>query len=164
MLRLISAACLLALANSLRCGAPLRVGSPRSTVVAQAQECALIVLKSEDPVAIAKLLKKAWIEGGMKRGIAGAVLIPDEPGAVHIVAEGQNERLASFAKWCSQEIDADVQMTDTEACPTVPLSNKFPLADAENEAAQPWRELLEAANLDVAAAASKRHSSDEGLA
>ena len=90
MLRLISAACLLALANSLRCGAPLRVGSPRSTVVAQAQECALIVLKSEDPVAIAKLLKKAWIEGGMKRGLAGAVLIPDEPGAVHIVAEGQN--------------------------------------------------------------------------
>ena len=36
--------------------------------------CALIDLSTDDPVRLAKVLKKSWMEGGVKRGLTGTVL------------------------------------------------------------------------------------------
>ena len=40
-----------------------------------AKQCALISLSAEDPLRLAQVLKKAWMEGGVKRGLVGSVLV-----------------------------------------------------------------------------------------
>ena len=55
--------------------------SPSRTRVAMdetattAKQCALISLSAEDPLRLAQVLKKAWMEGGVKRGLVGSVLV-----------------------------------------------------------------------------------------
>lgn len=103
------------------------------------------------------------MEGGVKRGLKGAVVAGDE-GKVQIVASGPVSRLQSFAEWCSNQLSSEVDYyVDLDACPTVNLSPKFKLdttAGADNEK---WAELLAAATMDVEDASGKSHSSDEGL-
>ena len=53
--------------------------------------CALISLSAEDPLRLAKVLKKAWMEGGIKRGLVGTVFVLEEK--VQIACEGPVERL-----------------------------------------------------------------------
>ena len=60
--------------------------------------CALIELSADDPKRVAAVLKKAWMEGGVKRGLTGSVLVPED-GKVQIVCQGDLERLKSFAEW-----------------------------------------------------------------
>ena len=38
-------------------------------------QCALISLSGDDPLRLAQVLKKAWMEGGVKRGLVGSVLV-----------------------------------------------------------------------------------------
>eukprot|EP00966_Prymnesium_polylepis_P335498 7390851-Prymnesium_polylepis.2 len=45
---------------------------------APGKDCAVIELRSGDSVKLAKVLRKAWMEGGMKRGLQGAVVVPDD--------------------------------------------------------------------------------------
>lgn len=129
----------------------------------------MIELRSDEAVLLAKVLRKAWLEGGVKRGLTGTVIVPDESGKVQILAQGPAKRLESFSNWCAKELSDElvfskVTMTDVNECPVLPLSSKFSLADMpRGKANTPWREILESANLDVVAASTKLHSSDEGL-
>ena len=97
--------------------------------------CAMIELNAEEPLRLAQVLKKSWMEGGVKRGLVGTVLVGDgdENKAVKIAAQGPEERLKSFAEWIETEsmLVQNVEILPTEDCPAVPLTNKFPLADAE---------------------------------
>merc|ERR1719174_114791 len=133
--------------------------------------CAIIELRSQSPVTLAKVLRKAWMEGGMKRGLKGAVVVPDElTGMVQIIAQGPLERVRSFGDWCGRQLDidegkVDVIEMDLEACPAIPLSTKFDLADMpRGKANLPWRDLLKKTYDDLSSGATKLHSSDEGLA
>eukprot|EP00966_Prymnesium_polylepis_P335497 7390851-Prymnesium_polylepis.1 len=59
----------------------------------------------------------------------------------------------------------DVVEMDVEACPAVPLSSKFMLADMpRGKGNLPWRTILESSYDDLASSSTKLHSSDEGLA
>jgi hypothetical protein len=51
--------------------------SPRTRVAMDAAtpQCALISLSGDDPLRVAQVLKKAWMEGGVKRGLKGSVLV-----------------------------------------------------------------------------------------
>lgn len=64
---------------------------------------------------------------------------------------------------CGWQLVTKVEMIDVDACPVVPLSNKFPLAEAEDEANQPWRELIKQASVDIGEAKGVTQSNDEGL-
>lgn len=68
------------------------------TEVKQGNECALIELSAEDPARVAKVLRSAWMEGGVKRGLEGSVLVPDA-NKVQIVCRGAVPRLKSFSDW-----------------------------------------------------------------
>ena len=46
-----------------------------TTMEAAPTQCALISLSAEDPLRLAQVLKKAWMEGGVKRGLVGSVLV-----------------------------------------------------------------------------------------
>ena len=132
------------------------------------ERCALIDLSTDDPVRLAKVLKKSWMEGGVKRGLTGTVLVPSE-NSVQIVASGTEDRLRSFAEWLEETsmLVSGVEIVEADACPTeAPLTDRFPLAPAlESKASDTeWFELLQTATIDVSAAAGKTHSSDEGLA
>jgi len=136
----------------------------------EAEQCAVIELRSENARSLAKILRKAWMEGGMKRGLTGAVVVPEEgTGMVQIVAQGPLERVKSFGEWCEKQIDIDEGKVDVvemnlDECPAVPLSSKFDLANMpRGKASQPWRQLLQKSYDDTSAAATKLHSSDEGL-
>mmetsp|Transcript_71360 Transcript_71360/g.195582 ORF Transcript_71360/g.195582 Transcript_71360/m.195582 type:complete len:180 (+) Transcript_71360:10-549(+) len=139
---------------------------------APGKDCAVIELRSGDSVKLAKVLRKAWMEGGMKRGLQGAVVVPDdaETGMVQIIAQGPLERVQSFSQWCERQLDiddgkVDVVEMDVEACPAVPLSSKFMLADMpRGKGNLPWRTILESSYDDLASSSTKLHSSDEGLA
>lgn len=106
----------------------------------------------------------------MKRGLTGAVIIPEEvTGMVQIVAQGPVDRVKSFGDWCGKQLDeeegkVDMVEMDLESCPAIPLSTKFDLADMpRGKSNLPWRQLLRKSYDDTAAAATKLHSSDEGL-
>ena len=137
---------------------------------AASKDCSVIELRTDDPVILAKVLRKAWMEGGMKRGLTGAVVVPDEEGMVQIIAQGPLERVRSFGDWCGKQLDiekglVEVKEMDLEACPAIPLSSKFELADMpRGKANAPWCDLLQKSYDDTSAAATKLHSSDEGLA
>lgn len=126
--------------------------------------CALIELSADEPKRVASVLRKAWMEGGVKRGLTGSVLVPED-GKVQIVCQGQLPRLKSFAEWLETEsqLVSKVDFIAEDSCPVVPLSNKFPFADAENEAAQPWKELLQGAGIEMDNAKGVTQSNDEGL-
>lgn len=129
-----------------------------------ATQCAVIELEAQEPIRLANILKKAWMEAGIKRGLKGTVTVPEATGKVQILAEGPLDRLQSFADWCGKEEGVEANIVDLDSCPAMPLSPKFSLADAEDENAQPWRKLLESTALEVSAAMGKRANSDEGLA
>jgi len=96
--------------------------------------CAMIELNAEEPLRLAQVLKKSWMEGGIKRGLVGTVLVGEgENQVVKIAAQGPEARLKSFAEWIetSSMLVQSVEILPTEDCPAVPLTNKFPLADAE---------------------------------
>ena len=97
-------------------------------------------------------------------GLTGSVLVPED-GKVQIVCQGAVPRLKSFSEWLETEsqLVTKVQMIEVDACPVVPLSNKFPLADAEDEANQPWANLLREAQIEIDSAKGITQSNDEGL-
>lgn len=135
------------------------------------KKCALIELSAEEPIRLAQILKKAWMEGGIKRGLVGSVLVGED--SVQIACQGQAARLQSFADWIetTSMLVKDVRIVDSEECPTVSLSNKFPLADAsEYSGAQKGSfagelaEQLKTLSSEIKSKRGKTHSSDEGLA
>jgi len=151
----------------------LRCRRTRPAAMAQdSNQCAVIELRSNEPVKLAKVLRKAWMEGGVKRGLSGAVVVPDDSSAemVQIIAQGNLERVKEFGAWCEKQLDidegkVDVIEMDLEACPAVPLSSKFKLEDMpRGKASEPWRNLLAKSYDEEGASATKLHSSDEGLA
>jgi acylphosphatase len=129
-----------------------------------------IELKRDDPEKLAKILRRAWMEGGMKRGLTGAVVVPeDSTDVVTVFAQGPPERVASFGAWCEKELDADgkVALKELESAqvPSVEFNAKFDLAANECTVGppSPLCQLLQNTFDDIAAS-SKLHSSDEGLA
>ena len=137
---------------------------------AEATRCAFISLSPEDPLRLAKVLKKAWMEGGVKRGLVGSVLVGES--AVRIACQGPVSRLQSFANWIEQSsmLVTGVEMVDTEECPTDQFTQKFPLADAEpysggvpGSFAGELADVLSSISLDVKSKQGATHSNDEGL-
>ena len=55
--------------------APSGLRTRVTTMEAAPTQCALISLSAEDPLRLAQVLKKAWMEGGVKRGLVGSVLV-----------------------------------------------------------------------------------------
>jgi len=140
---------------------------PRTFSPAMAEtetQCALIEMVADDPVRVALVLRQAWMEGGVKRGLTGTVLVPED-GKVQIVCQGELARLKSFAEWIEtqRETFQKVSITEIDSCPVVPMSSRFPFADAEDVDAQPWRELLESISADVGLGKGSTQSNDEGL-
>ena len=138
----------------------------RCAVMEVADTCAMIELSTDDPIRVAQTLKRAWMEGGVKRGLKGSVLVPSD-NMVTIVASGPRQRLDSFAEWIETESQLVSKVEFTDSCPASAawaMSPKFALAEVAEEATTPWLELLNKATIDVEASAGKTHSSDEGLA
>jgi len=158
------AALALSLASGLRLSPAVTAASPRSRhIVMEAAECAMIDLSTDDPVRVANTLKKAWMEGAVKRGLVGSVLVPSD-NVVTIVAMGPRSRLNSFAEWVETSSQLVSKVTMSDACPVddAQLDNKFTIA--ESDASSPWLDELNKATIDVKDSAGKTHSSDEGLA
>ncbi len=133
-----------------------------------ADDCQLIEISASEPVLLAKILRKAWMEGGIKRGLKGTVLVPEQAtGEVKILAQGDLFRVESFARWCTKQLGegATVNIVASDSCPTADLSSKFALADMpRGKASAPWAQLLETSEIEEeAGAGSKLHSSDEGM-
>jgi len=133
--------------------------------------CALIDLAAEEPKRVAQVLKQAWMEGGVKRGLVGAVFVREDEQKVQIACQGPVERLKSFADWIenSSMLVTNVDIMEAGAF-TEPLTNKFPLADAEAySGGQPGSfsgslaDQLKTLAFDIKAKQGKTHSSDEGL-
>jgi len=168
---LLSTMCLmLQLASGLRVAA-LGRASPPTMAAATDARCALIDLSAEEPKRVAQVLKKAWMEGGVKRGLIGTVFVLEEEQKVQIACQGPVERLKSFADWIenSSMLVTNVDIMDL-GCVTEPLSNKFPLADAEaynggtpGSFSGSLAEQLKTLSVDIKAKQGKTHSSDEGL-
>ena len=161
-------------ASALRLGvaarAPPRALSPTCEERVDAKTCAMITLSPEDPLRLAKVLKKAWMEGGVKRGLVGTVLVGQD--CVQIAAQGPQQRLKSFAEWIetSSMLVTDVQMMDPDSCPASELSAKFPLADAENWSgavagsfAGDLADQLKTLAMEIETKRGTTHSNDEGL-
>merc|ERR1712087_303899 len=102
------------------------------TAASDEQQCALIGLSAEDPLRLAKVLKKAWMEGGVKRGLVGSVLVCENQ--VMIACQGPPARLQSFAHWIESNsmLVTSVEMMGADLCPADTLTKKFPLAEAES--------------------------------
>lgn len=133
-------------------------------VTMEESQCAMIDLSTNDPLRVAQTLKKAWMEGAVKRGLVGSVLVPSE-NMVTIVAMGPRSRLDSFAEWIKTSSELVSRVTyDTDSCAVDPgqLSSKFKIADVESNAKGPWLEMLQQATIDVKDK-GKKQSSDEGL-
>ena len=133
-------------------------------VTMEETQCAMIDLSTNDPLRVAQTLKKAWMEGAVKRGLVGSVLVPSE-NMVTIVAMGPRSRLDSFAEWIETSSELVSRVTyDTDSCAVDPgqLSSKFKIADVESNAKGPWLEMLQQATIDVKDK-GKKQSSDEGL-
>ena len=144
-----------------------RAASPKRSatlsMVETTSQCAVIDLKADgDPVALAKVLKKAWMEGGMKRGLSGSVVVSHDD-TVQIVAKGREDRLKAFAAWCSDELGSPATITMAAACPAfagdLSMSKKFELAEMpRGKANSPWVEILKGVS-DL----GEVTGSDEGL-
>lgn len=95
-------------------------------------QCALISLSGDDPLRLAQVLKKAWMEGGVKRGLVGSVLVGED--FVQIAAQGKTASLQSFADWIesSSMLVTGVELMGLDSCPAENLTTKFPLADVES--------------------------------
>ena len=133
-------------------------------VTMEETQCAMIDLSTTDPIRVAQTLKKAWMEGAVKRGLVGSVLVPSE-NMVTIVAMGPRSRLDSFAEWIEASSQLVSRVTyDTDSCAVDPgqLSSKFKIADVESNAKGPWLVMLQQATIDVKEK-GKKQSSDEGL-
>eukprot|EP00427_Karlodinium_veneficum_P020352 CAMPEP_0169106748 /NCGR_PEP_ID=MMETSP1015-20121227/24509_1 /TAXON_ID=342587 /ORGANISM="Karlodinium micrum, Strain CCMP2283" /LENGTH=211 /DNA_ID=CAMNT_0009168223 /DNA_START=49 /DNA_END=684 /DNA_ORIENTATION=+ len=153
-------------------GRPFSNGK-RSVVLAneEASTCALIDLEAKDVLPVAKVLKKAWMEGGIKRGLVGSVLIPEDESVVRIACSGQTSKVEKFVAWINRDENLVKGVSYTEECPAVALTAKFPLADAEKyNGAEPGSFsgslalALQGKSLDIKTKAGKTHSSDEGKA
>lgn len=145
------AALALSLASGLRLSPAVTAASPRSRhIVMEAAECAMIDLSTDDPVRVANTLKKAWMEGAVKRGLVGSVLVPSD-NVVTIVAMGPRSRLNSFAEWVETSSQLVSKVTMSDACPVddAQLDNKFTIA--ESDASSPWLDELNKATIDVRA-------------
>lgn len=153
----------LALTHPIAVRQGIRRAAPPAMEEKEAQ-CMLVELTANEPKRVAQVLRKAWMEGGVKRGLTGTVLVPAD-GKVQIVCQGELARLKSFAEWIETEsmLVEKVSISDVDACPTVPMTSRFPFADAEDEDAQPWRELLESISIEIGAAKGTTQSNDEGL-
>lgn len=109
------------------------------------------------------------MEGGVKRGLVGTVVIPSES-SVQVIAQGLPERLKAFAEWLetSSQLVSKVEMVDLDACALTDyeMTDKFSFASVgdDDDARAEWRALLDQATIQVDSAAGKTHSSDEGLA
>ena len=147
-----------------------RAVAPR--MEAAAPQCAMISLSADDPLRLAKVLKKAWMEGGVKRGLSGSVLISDQ--GVQIACQGQVPRIQSFANWIEENsaLVKSVEMVCTTDVPMGEFTQKFPLAAAESwsggvagsfsgELADQLKALAD--QLDVKAERGVTQSNDEGL-
>ena len=94
----------------------------------------------------------------------------EEDQKVQIACQGPVERLKSFADWIenSSMLVTNVDIMDADSV-SVPLTNKFPLAEAEVQRRHPGlfgtlAEQLKTLSMDIKAKQGKTHSSDEGLA
>eukprot|EP00310_Coccolithus_braarudii_P023753 CAMPEP_0183350676 /NCGR_PEP_ID=MMETSP0164_2-20130417/20716_1 /TAXON_ID=221442 /ORGANISM="Coccolithus pelagicus ssp braarudi, Strain PLY182g" /LENGTH=184 /DNA_ID=CAMNT_0025522653 /DNA_START=105 /DNA_END=659 /DNA_ORIENTATION=- len=137
---------------------------------ASAKQCALISLSAEDPLRLAQVLKKAWMEGGVKRGLVGSVLVGED--TVQIAAQGETARLQSFADWVesSSMLVTGVELMGLDQCPAETLTTKFPLADVEAwSGATPGSftgdlaEQLKSLSVGLDAKRGVTQSNDEGL-
>ena len=165
-----------------RSGAALRLGAAAAAARApecraspprmgdETKRCALISVSAEDPLRLAKVLKKAWMEGGVKRGLVGSVLVGND--SVQIAASGPVARLQSFANWIeeSSALVTGVDLVDMEECPTQDFTTKFPLAAAETWSggvegsfAGELAEKLKSLSLEIQTKQGTTHSNDEGL-
>lgn len=75
------------------------------------RRCAVIELEAREPIRLANIMKKAWMEAGIKRGLKGTVTVPEATGKVQILAEGPLNRLQSFAEWCGYCVHEQRQST-----------------------------------------------------
>jgi len=129
------ALCSATLASALAYGVRPAVSRRASAQMADSGQCAVIELRSAEPIKLAKVLRKAWMEGGMKRGLTGSIIVPEDmSGSVQIIAQGPMDRVRSFSTWCGKQLDIDeglveVKEMDLDSCPAVELSSKFDLAD-----------------------------------
>ena len=102
--------------------APSRAGVP--CMDASEKVCALINLSPEEPIRVAQVLKKAWMEGGVKRGLVGTVFVGDDN--VQIACQGQESRLKSFAEWIETDsmLVSSVEVPQASGClrPSEPVS------------------------------------------
>ena len=105
-----------------------------------------------------------------QRGLVGTVFVLEE--TVQIGCQGPVERLKSFADWIenSSMLVTNVDIMDADSV-SVPLTNKFPLAEAEGYSggtpgsfSGTLAEQLKTLSMDIKAKQGKTHSSDEGLA
>ena len=83
------------------------------------------------------------MEGGVKRGLTGSVLVPAE-NTVTIVAKGPRKRLDSFADWLETTSQLVSKVSIGEACTPedVELTSKFEIAAVDPALSTPWREYL----------------------
>ena len=157
--------------------APIRVMKADRRVrvpLAAADGNALITLSAEEPIRVAEVLKKAWMEGGVKRGLVGTVIVGgDAEATVQIACQGDLDRLRSFADWIetSSMLVKSVAMVDAKDMPEASLTNRFPLAEAEaysggktGSFAGELAEQLRAKSIQIKEKEGTTHSSDEGRA
>ena len=62
-----------------------------------ADQCAVIELTGTEPILLAKTLRSAWMEAGVKRGLTGTVIIPEEGEGFVQVRKRERERKPSRA-------------------------------------------------------------------
>jgi len=132
-----------------------------------------IDLDASEPIRVAQVLKKAWMEGGVKRGLVGTVLVREDQRTVTLLCKGPDSRVRSFADWIegSSMLVTGMRRVDTDEYSEVPLTSKFPLADAElysggveGSFAGELAESLKALSNEIKTGKGKTHSSDEGKA
>jgi acylphosphatase len=148
----------------------VRLASPCMSEGVEAKRCAMISLSADDPLRLAKVLKRAWMEGGVKRGLVGSVLVGKD--TVKIACQGKVARLQSFANWIEESsmLVTGVDIVDIDECPLEELTTKFPLAAAEGWSggiegsfAGDLASKLKSLSLEIQTKQGTSHSNDEGL-
>ena len=108
--------------------------------------CGTVELKGASVEALARVIKRTYLEGGLKRGLEGAVCVGEEDNAeALVVARGPVSRLASFASWCSNALESPAPLT-LDACPAVPLSSRFKLTAVADAASGSLRAVVRLAD------------------
>lgn len=145
-----------------------RVAEPSVMADAAEKSCAMISLSAEEPLRVAKVLKQAWMEGGIKRGLIGSVLVGED--SVRIACTGPKARLESFANWIETTSMLVTGVDYVEECPAVGLTNKFPLQEAEQfdgavagSFSGDLSELLKTLSTELKSKKGVTQSNDEGL-